>query len=317
MGTATFSAGTVSGSYRAVVNTESGKVTVSGSTISAAKYAIYNTGTANTTSAAAVKVTSGTIESTENVSIYNDGTGLVYLTGGTIKQAGASSAVVNNSTGKIQISGATVTKSGTSGHIINNVSTGTIAVTSGTVKSTDRTAIYNTSTGTITVSGGNISGTNGIFNGAGGKITVSGGTITAITGQGIRVYTGTLTISGTPTIKAVTYGVSTTEGTATIKGGTIEVTGGPGAHTTTGTLTIGIKEETTPQVSTTQPSITGSTVGVQKTSSSGTINFYDGVIKGPSGKSISGTVADVQDGYEIIKNAETIDGVMREIAYLG
>ena len=260
-GTATISAGTIDGSYKGIETKGTGTLTISEATVTAKNYAVYSQGTANTTTAPAVKIVSGTIESTAAVSVYNNAAGLIYATGGTIKQQGSNYVIVNNSTGTIQLSGATVEKlSGTGGYAaIDNVSTGTINVTSGNINDSVSTAIYNTGAGTINVTGGTISGTDGIYNRVEGIISVTAGTIEATDGIGVQVAGGTLTI-GT--------------------------------------------NETTPSVSTTVPSITGSTKGVNV--SSGTFNFYDGVIKGQSGAgtSIVGTVTATPTDYNVYKTVD-------------
>ena len=304
-GTATISAGTIDGSYKGIETKGTGTLTISGATVTAKNYAVYSQGTANTTTAPAVKIVSGTIESTAAVSVYNNATGLIYATGGTIKQQGSNSVIANNSTGTIQLSGATVEKSsGTGGYAaIYNISTGTIKVTSGNINNSVSRAIYNKGAGTINVTGGTISGTVGIDD-VEGSISVTSGTINATNGVGIRVGTGTAIISGSSTkITGTTYGVDATTGTTTIKAGTIQATDGIGVQVAGGTLTIGTNE-TTPSVSTTVPSITGSTKGVNV--SSGTFNFYDGVIKGQSGAgtSIVGTVTATPTNYNVYKTVD-------------
>ena len=211
-GTATISAGSVSGSYRAISNSGTGKVTISGANVTASSYSIYNTGTVTTESTPAVKITAGTIESTSAASIYNNGKGLICLTGGTVKQQSGSSAVVNNSTGTIEIAGATIEKTGTEFYAINNASTGTIKVTSGNINNSISTAIYNKAGGTVTVGTkeetpsvsttvpsitgktygiSNESGTfnfyDGVIKGQSGAGTAINGTVTATeTGYGVR-----------------------------------------------------------------------------------------------------------------------------------
>ena len=304
-GTATISAGTIDGSYKGIETKGTGTLTISEATVTAKNYAVYSQGTANTTTAPAVKIVSGTIESTAAVSVYNNAAGLIYATGGTIKQQGSNSVIANNSTGTIQLSGATVEKSsGTGGYAaIYNISTGTIKVTSGNINNSVSRAIYNKGAGTINVTGGTISGIVGIYD-VEGSISVTSGTINATNGAGVRVGTGTATISGSSTkITGTTYGVDATTGTTTIKAGTIEATDGIGVQVAGGTLTIGTNE-TTPSVSTTVPSITGSTKGVNV--SSGTFNFYDGVIKGQSGAgtSIVGTVTATPTNYNVYKTVD-------------
>ena len=257
-GTATISAGTVSGGYRAIRNETNGILTISGATVTSADSTIYNTGTANTTSSPSVKVTSGTVQSSGNTSskyaIYNNSTGMIYVTGGTVEQTGLGSAIYNYSTGKITVS-------------------------AGTISSTSSYGISNRVGGMIDVSGGTVSGTNGVYN-----------------------NTGTVLMSGSTTsITGTTYGLYMTTGTAEITDGTISATGGVGAYATSGTITLGTNDGTITSSTTAKPSITGTTYGVQVTT--GTLNFYDGVVKGAYGQSIYPTTTTVNTptGYCVRK----------------
>ena len=86
-------------------------------------------------------------------------------------------------------------------------------------------------------------------------------------------------------------------------------------NTSTGTINIGTKGDLTEEgelnVSKTNPNITNSN-GYGLTISNGKVNFYDGIISGTSG-AISGTVNEIEDGYEII-SGKTEDG--KESKYL-
>ena len=221
----------------AISNSGSGKVTISAGTVSGTSngIAIYNTGTNNTTSNFAVKVTGGSVTSEDDAAIKNDAAGMIYLTGGTIQGL---YGVYNNSSGNVMIAGATVKNIGSNGPPILNKSTGKITVSSGTITAQSSDCINNYSTGEITISGGTLSGVRGIWNNASGKITVTGGSITGSSEEGIWASTGTVTI------------------------------GNSAAPVTS-----------VDDSSTTQPRITGATNGVF-VGSSGTFNFYDGVIKG-------------------------------------
>ncbi len=136
---------------RGVINQSTGKLTVSDSTIIAKSYAIFNFGTDNTISSPAVKVESGNLESTENNTIWNSGTGMIYLTGGIIKQANKNSVIYNSIDGIIQVSGATIEHTGTAGVGIKNINNGIIKVTDGNIISDKGTAIHNESSGTIII----------------------------------------------------------------------------------------------------------------------------------------------------------------------
>ena len=119
-----------------------------------------------------------------------------------------------------------------------------------------------------------------------------GGSSTAVT-----VKNCTINGEGTSGIDNAPGGeiIITTDGTTKIYG--------PTAIQNYGTLTLGVKGDGA--VSITNPEISGTTCGINNT---GTFNFYDGIIKGPVvnniGQSINGTVADVEDGYNVTKTVE-------------
>ena len=114
--------------------------------------------------------------------------------------------------------------------------------------------------------------------------------------------------SGTVTSNVI--GIYNTKN-VTITGGT--VSGSTTGITSSGALILGTKgdlesDETTLKVSKDNPEIVSSTTGI---STSGTFNFYDGIIKGST--AISGTVNEIEDGYEIIVSS---DDTYNEIKYL-
>ena len=292
-GTLNVNGATVSSTnYKAIYNGESNaanaKVNILSGTVSAKNYAIENYGTATGTTAPSLKITGGTIQSTGAVSVVNRSTGTVYISGGTVTQGVANTTLYNDSTGIIQIAGGTIENTGTS-YAIRNQSTGTINITSGSITATGSNAVYNYVTGTVNVSGGTISGTSGIYNVAAGIVNVTGGSITGTANQGIRGYTGTVTVSGdSTTITGAAHGIHVTTGTATVTGG--RISGGYGLYTSsTGTITVGADNGTVTSVNnetSSEPRITGTTAGIKIASANGTFNFYDGYVKGPDGKSI-------------------------------
>ena len=222
--------------------------------------------------------------------------------------------------------------------ILNN---GTLNVNNGLITSTSNSAISNTSTGTVVVNAGSITGAVGIINNSQstGTIIVNGGSINT-SGHGIRNYignvefnngniqtglwgdgiwtssTGNVSVTG-GTITGGTNGVVTTgTGRITITGGTIEAksTSNSGnAVNSHGKLTIGNNNDA--NIATTQtPVLIGSIKGVVNTGSE--FNFYDGIIKAPSGQTIIGTVTATPEGYRVINGTEVIDGTTYETAYL-
>jgi hypothetical protein len=180
-------------SGRAIHNTSTGEVVISGGTVQGANQstsrAVVNASTGKITVSGGV-VTSG---STSYGSINNEYSGMVSITGGTVQNSRTGIAVNNTSSGKITVSGGVVTSANTSstaGTItIANSGTATdvrLEVTGGTVENTSTTtgnAIRNNSTGAVSITGGTVTkaGTGGyaISNNGDGVITVGpGATVT-------------------------------------------------------------------------------------------------------------------------------------------
>ena len=94
-----------------------------------------------------------------------------------------------------------------------------------------------------------------------------------------------------------------------IHNGIINISGGTlrnVSNNNSGTINIGVKDG---NVSTEIPVISNAT-GIAVNNQSGTINFYDGIIKGTT--TINGPINEIEDGYDIIKEVE--DNI--NIAYL-
>ena len=260
----------------AITNNGTGTLKITESTISASK---WNFSAILVKDSSNIIVNSGTITGANG--IENNGTGKVTINDGTIKDSSSetNAPIKNTSSGTVEVNGGTITawKSG-----IINSGTGKIIINGGTLEIKDYgqyfSTIYNTSSGIIEVNNGKIIGYNGIRN-AKGTVTISDGNISA---------TNAL--------------VNETSGQATITGGNIS---GNTGIINYGMLTIGSKDGT---VSKENPTITGNSYGINN---SGTFNFYDGTIKGKTG-AITGAVAEIEEGYEIIK--ETIDSY--EVKYL-
>ena len=193
-------------------------------------YAIYS----NLTSPGRVNITGGTVEAVSGISIYNESTGVINVSGSAtrISSANTSSGTIylNNSgattAARLVITGGTVENTTNNGiAIYNNTSTyswdirtGTVNVSGGIVSAIGGYAIRNNSSnGTVNISGGTVRATTGqAISNSPGMVTVSGGTVSATTGQAIN-NSGTLTISGGT--------VSATNGVAIINSGTVTVSG--------------------------------------------------------------------------------------------
>ena len=186
-----------------------------------------------------------------------------------------------------------------------------------TISNKDNSAVI-TNNGTIEIISGNITSTSintaVINNNNGGKLTISGGTISA-TGERQAVYNnagGTVEITGTANLSSSAPERATVQNLAK---GTVNITGGTiisiqqQAVKNEGTMSIGRKDGT---VSITTPVLQGTTYGATTTS---TFKFYDGIIRGVTG-TISGSISDVETGYQKTESMETIDGITYHKAIL-
>ena len=248
------------------------------------------------------------------VQLTNNGT--LTITGSTGKLSGTNSsgAIFNRSTGKLVVSGGTIT--GTNITIYNQGSGNTkdspsLKITGGTIESNGVVAIRSYTDGMVYMTGGTINGNKGCIdtNSASAKIVIEGGSITATNGTAISGSNGTVNVSGNSTSITGQTGIDTTTGTVIITGGTVTGTTSYGVYASgsSATVTIGTDDNT---VSIESPKITGANSGILNVG--GTINFYDGIIKGKyqngTGRSINGTVSDTPDGYGVLKtNANSIE----------
>ena len=254
------------------------------------RYVIDNSGTLNI-AGATVKSRANTTANANRGIVNNNASARIIMTAGTIDTVGMgiynASGTGTGSTPAVAVSNTAVIQT-VSEEAIYTIATGTINVSNGTISTSSGNAIGNDSTGIINISGGQISSTSSaaVANYSAGTINIS---------QASQSVSTTIT-GGTDSVRV-------SNGTVNITGGTISATNGVGVDVrSSGVLTIGTNE-TTPSVSTTVPSITGTTYGVRKASTTGTINFYDGVITGSSNNSINGTVDNVPTGYGVKKTA--------------
>ena len=212
--------------------------------------------------------------------------GKITISSGTVNTPGiaviASSVTAGESaTTSVEITGGTITAA-TGAVVYNNHSINKVIISGGTL--TGACTAYNANTGTLDITGGRLSTTNAqaVRNNSTGKVTISGGTITSV--SGICVY-------------------NAGEGEIAITGGTITSTENTGVQARAGTVTIGTNEQP-PLVSITEPKITGANRGVYV---EGTLNFYDGVIIGESGRtSIGGAVVTTPAGYTVVKTYDEL-----------
>ena len=261
------------------------------------------TGVFSNASGAQMNISGSTTQINTSSSSINNG--ILTMSGGTLT---STSLAISNS-GELTITDGTINS--TSSYAVQN--DGTIHLNNGSLISNTSYGIYNDG-GTVAISGGSVSGTIGIYNFKDSELTITGSATQIIGTNGEGIYnTGTCNISN-GTISG-TYGISNRSmsvggpiytGEALVTGGTI--TGSSdGIYIVSGTVTLGTNDST---VSTTTPLVqTTGTANERGVYNTGTFNFYDGIIKSPSGTgyAISGTVSDIPDEYIIKK--ETTSGI--------
>ncbi|MBQ2937424.1 MAG: InlB B-repeat-containing protein [Clostridia bacterium] len=276
-------------------------------------------------SAGTLQVEGGTIKTTGSSSnaIRNYGTGTVIIIGGKITGLDGGNGITSQDTGTVTVKAGTLSVSGcgicnestgtvtmdegtiTGGYGIRNKSTGEVVVNGGNI-TTSSSPISNYSTGTVTIAGGTFAANSYvIYNFSSGTIIIDGGKFSLNDdGEIIENYsTGTIIINDGEFISTYDYstGIVNLKGTVTMLGGTITVSD---EHSyginNLGTLIIGEKDG---EVSTTAPSITSGGYGLYN-EEEGKIYFYDGIIKGATGKSTYGSISEVEENYDIIKTVD-------------
>ena len=314
-----------------LLNSGTGELTIKGGTITT-DVASKNIIDTKETSKVVIEdgaIVSSTVKGCNGIYMYENSQ--VVVNGGTI--LGYESGIYNYGTGKIIVNGGKVTA--TDSRAIRNVKTGTVIVNNGVI--TGRSyGIYNDSNGNVTMLGGEV---NGVYNSSGtviiengsitkdltnrsGSVTINGGNVQ----NGVSNRIGTITITD-GTITGNQYGITNTSS------GQILITGG----TVTGNQ-YGITNTSSGQILITGGTVTGNQYGISNTSEdgsitigkkdgnvidnieitaengigiynqySGTIQYYDGVIKGKSATNngaILGAIADIEDEYNIKINIE-------------
>ena len=214
-----------------------------------------------------------------NILINNGTLEIIGGQNGTIQSNGEHAAIDNNPGARLTVRSGNIIATGERQSIYN--SGGTVEVT-GTAylrsAATDRPTIQNTKP----------------KNGNAGTVTISGGTILSTT--------------------TITKGAIENEATGTviITDGTVISQSNMGVNNT-GTLIIGVEDE---DADITSPVIQGVNYGVT-TDSTGTLEFYDGIVKGQTHAfNNENYITDIEDNYEITHGSETIDGDTYETAYL-
>ena len=304
------------GTTRAIWNDYTGTVNMSSGTVSntvtstnmesntTTPYAVANGGTFNLKGGAITSTSSG---NDLQYGVYT--TGQFNMSGGAIVTCGTAIYMANKkdttTNGGTNITGGTIRNASTGRVAVQNVSNGTLTISGNntiSITSTASKGIYLTGPGKVNITAPNLTvsgNTNAISNKDTGTITISGAATFTATKYACVENEGTGSISiGAGTFNGKTYGINNkSTGTITVTGGTIDASGGTGISVGGGTLTLGKDDGS---VSTTNPSITGSSIGME----GGNIkafNFYDGVIisNGSNGTALHITATKTPTNYTV------------------
>ena len=311
----TLEAGNKLDSYT-VNHTSKGNVTITGGTINVLNaYAVRFFNSNSSVSATnTVTITGGTITSAKG-GILNEGNSNITISNINITSTGSSYSVSNNaSNGAIQINGGTYSASGSStyGLFYNK---GTMTVTAGTY--TLSSASIGTNLGTLTISNVTFNNAyNGIKNNSGGNLNLTNITINS-TNLAVD-NAGTATLNNVTIDSTTTSNVLSNSGTITLNDVDISTTKGKGIYNMSsaivnmvsgtinakergidnsgGTVTLGTKDE----------NVSDSDIIIESTTkegiySTGSINYYDGTIKGiKTLGAIVGRVNEIETGKNIL-----------------
>ena len=263
----------------AIYNKSDGTLTINDATITSNSYnrVITNEGTAY------IYAKTITMNSyfayTDAVYIYNATNANLTIDGFTGVQGRGGTVLQNDGTANILNSSFGINAS------VSNF-TGTLNLTDVTFDSSlsDNSGVININNGTYN---------NGVYTQAGTLNIYDGIFNNSVSSNGkVNFYAGTIKTN---------YTAISNNGTFNLFGGTITSTGNNAIYNN-GTINIGTKDGT---VNTEIPFITGSTYGLSN-SSSGIVNFYDGIISGTT-DAVNGEIKEIEDGYEIISDT-TADG---------
>ena len=313
----------------------SAKLEIRGGIITSPQNTIYNYGTLEVfdgeISCEANDTTSGTIST-----INNRGTVIIPTNAKnpTIKAISTdySTSTTAIHSGTVEINkGSIISESAT-----NNSATGIYdaktTINGGSINSSSKGTAYgiNAYSNTVEINDGSITANSSNSSAYGvsvtrGKIIMASGTINSkgksttygLSGSNGSYYRGTVEMSGgsvtASSTNDIAYGVST--GLGSITGGTIH--GGTyGLYTNYSDNEITIGDNTDGALSITSPEIIGDTYAVYN----GSINFYDGVLKGAlgtnSGANFDNNIKQIADDTTVYIGSTTIDGEEYEVKYL-
>lgn len=202
--------------------------------------------------------------------------------------------------------------------IITNNKIVTFDLQGHTIKNANHQALplFENQGGTVVINGGTLlnDSSQGAVNNKSGTLTIDGTIIEATgTRQAVYVEGGVVNITGGANLSAITneratVHVAKAAGTVNIIDATITASNFD-AVVNLGTLTIGTPDGS---IDISTPTITSKNYGVNN---AGTLNFYDGTLKGRTG-AIRGTVNNIEANSQRKADVELIDGVMYAIEYL-
>ncbi len=252
-----------------VKNVEGAKLSISGGTIeNRTTQSIHNQGE--------LIIAKGTINGNIN-GIYNDGNGIVKVTGGTVSSS-YNYGIYNNNNGSIEVTDGTV--KGAYG--IYNNGNGTVKVNGGIIDSNINSVysygIYNNNNGNVRVTGGTVSGRYGIYNYDNGTIEVTGGTV-----------------SSNSRISGGSYGIY---------------------NCSTGNIIIGIKgdgqiSQEEPYINGSYTSTSDSYISYGIYNKEGNLYYYDGKIEG-STRGIYGNITEIEEKAELLISRDSTEVIQLE-----
>lgn len=273
----------ISGNYSCVGTADGGVTSINRGTYSSSNRAIRNVSEYSRTYIENANISGG------SYGVINEGNGYIYINDVNIKSS--SYGVYNDSAGTVVIDNIEITD-------INSSNIPTV-----------QTGIYNDSNGKIIINDGNvICRYKAIQNNNKGYVEINDGTYrvtekgnAALTMGNYNGNSNAKTVMNNGHIIGMSDSVSLyNQSSFFIVGGILEATqdGAGSIYSNSNYITVTIGDNTD-EVSTTNPIIKGrvSTQGA-------TINFYDGVIIGPVNDVIRGTIYDMPDGYELVKEVK-------------
>lgn len=278
------SGGEIKSNNRVIENIANGKIKVTGGTIDGSSdthITLLNRGNG------LVEVTGGNINAEVKQSILNYSDGTVNISGGNIKSM-LSNTVYNNGNGNVNISGnAKIEGFSSSFSTVINQSTGRITVNDGIITNVNCMCISNNLTGTVEINGGNIQTSthiaiSNISQSGVGNIVINGGTVKSVSGHAVKNEgIGNVTINGgTVQVDNGTYAAlyNSLTGNIIVRSGVIKHTTANALYNAgTGSVTLGVNDGVINSNSPELSSVNGYNTVVSK---QGTLNYYDGVIRG-------------------------------------